>query len=162
MSRALSSRSEPRWARRKQARPEEITGAALELFVERGYAATRLEDVAARAGVDFVLRNSASPEKHQIETMVSGVAVFDYNNDGYLDLFVASANEDDVERVLLLLRSGLAGGSTSDRSNRHRRGSRDTGGRVDRESWLCRLIFISGRKRKARHGGRAACFRSSS
>ena len=42
---------EPRWARRKHARPEEITAAALELFVERGYAATRLEDVAARAGI---------------------------------------------------------------------------------------------------------------
>ena len=41
----------PRWTRRKEARPEEITAAALELFIERGYAATRLEDVAARAGV---------------------------------------------------------------------------------------------------------------
>ena len=46
-----SVKSEPRWTRRKEARPEEITAAALELFVERGYAATRLEDVAARAGV---------------------------------------------------------------------------------------------------------------
>ena len=44
-------KSEPRWARRKHARPEEITAAALELFVERGYAGTRLEDVAARAGI---------------------------------------------------------------------------------------------------------------
>ncbi len=51
MSTPLPARSEPRWTRRKEARPEEITGAALELFVERGYAATRLEDVAARAGV---------------------------------------------------------------------------------------------------------------
>ncbi len=41
----------PRWSRRKQARPAELTRAALELFVERGYAATRLEDVAKRAGV---------------------------------------------------------------------------------------------------------------
>lgn len=37
--------------RRKDARPAELTAAALALFVERGYAATRLEDVAARAGV---------------------------------------------------------------------------------------------------------------
>ena len=42
---------ERRWSRRKEARPEEITAAALDLFGERGYAATRLEDVAARAGV---------------------------------------------------------------------------------------------------------------
>lgn len=41
----------PRWARRKDARPQELLAAALDLFVERGYAATRLEDVAARAGV---------------------------------------------------------------------------------------------------------------
>jgi AcrR family transcriptional regulator len=37
--------------RRKQARPAELTAAALELFVEKGFAGTRLEDVAARAGV---------------------------------------------------------------------------------------------------------------
>jgi AcrR family transcriptional regulator len=45
------AKTEPRWARRKHARPEEITAAALELFVERGYAGTRLEDVAASAGI---------------------------------------------------------------------------------------------------------------
>jgi AcrR family transcriptional regulator len=41
----------PRWHRRKEQRPGEILAAALEEFVERGYAATRLEDVAHRAGV---------------------------------------------------------------------------------------------------------------
>lgn len=37
--------------RRKDARPGELAEAALDLFVERGFAATRLEDVAQRAGV---------------------------------------------------------------------------------------------------------------
>lgn len=37
--------------RRKQDRPKELLDAALELFVEHGYAATRVEEVAARAGV---------------------------------------------------------------------------------------------------------------
>ncbi len=41
----------PRWERRKESRPSELLEAALEIFVERGYAAARLEDVAARAGV---------------------------------------------------------------------------------------------------------------
>ncbi len=41
----------PRWERRKYARPQELLAAALDLFVERGYASTRLEDVAKRAGV---------------------------------------------------------------------------------------------------------------
>lgn len=37
--------------RRKEARPSELTAAALDLFVEKGFAATRLEDVAQRAGL---------------------------------------------------------------------------------------------------------------
>ncbi|WP_153147478.1 TetR/AcrR family transcriptional regulator [Dechloromonas sp. H13] len=37
--------------RRKEARPSELTAAALGLFVEKGFAATRLEEVALRAGV---------------------------------------------------------------------------------------------------------------
>lgn len=43
--------SKPRWERRKEARPHELLASAIELFVERGFAATRLEDVARRAGV---------------------------------------------------------------------------------------------------------------
>src|SRR5256712_2398267 len=41
----------PRWQRRKDARPEEIVAAALDVFVEHGFAGARLEDVARRAGV---------------------------------------------------------------------------------------------------------------
>lgn len=43
--------SVPTRQRRKGARPAELTAAALDLFVERGFAATKLDDVAARAGV---------------------------------------------------------------------------------------------------------------
>lgn len=41
----------PRWRRRKEDRPQEIVAAALDVFAERGFAAARLDDVAARAGV---------------------------------------------------------------------------------------------------------------
>lgn len=41
----------PRRTRRKEARPGELLDAALALFVEKGFAATRVEEVAARAGV---------------------------------------------------------------------------------------------------------------
>jgi len=41
----------PRWARRKDARPKELLSAALDVFVEHGFAATKLEDVAKKAGV---------------------------------------------------------------------------------------------------------------
>src|ERR671927_705925 len=43
--------SSARWRRRKDARPGEILAAALSCFAERGFAATRLDEVAARAGV---------------------------------------------------------------------------------------------------------------
>jgi len=41
----------PRWQRRADARPHELLDAALAVFVERGYAGARLDDVARRAGV---------------------------------------------------------------------------------------------------------------
>ena len=44
-------RAKPRWRRRKDARPDEILSAALEVFADRGFAVTKLEDVARRAGV---------------------------------------------------------------------------------------------------------------
>lgn len=37
--------------RRKEARPQELSAAALTLFVEKGFSATRLDEIAARAGV---------------------------------------------------------------------------------------------------------------
>lgn len=43
--------STARWRRRKADRPAEILNAALDCFAERGFAATRMDDVAARAGV---------------------------------------------------------------------------------------------------------------
>jgi len=48
---ASKRKNKPRRERRKESRPSELLAAALELFVERGFAATRLDDVAARAGV---------------------------------------------------------------------------------------------------------------
>jgi hypothetical protein len=41
-------------------------------------------------GLDFVLRNSATPKKYLIETMPGGVALLDYNRDGLLDIFLVN------------------------------------------------------------------------
>jgi len=43
--------TEPRYRRRKEDRPGEITEAAFSAFAENGYAGTRVEEVARRAGV---------------------------------------------------------------------------------------------------------------
>ena len=42
---------EPRFQRRKEDRPQEITAAAFEVFAEKGYSGARVEEVAKRAGV---------------------------------------------------------------------------------------------------------------
>lgn len=43
--------AQPRYQRRKEDRPQEITEAAFAAFADQGYAATKVEDVARRAGV---------------------------------------------------------------------------------------------------------------
>jgi hypothetical protein len=47
----------------------------------------QFEDKLRSSRIDFVLRNSVSPQRYTIETMTGGVALFDYNNDGLLDIF---------------------------------------------------------------------------
>jgi AcrR family transcriptional regulator len=80
--------TKPRWERRKDARPQELLAAALDLFVERGFASTRLEDVAKRAGVSkgtlylyfenkedlfkAVVRNSIVPAIGEAEMSIAG------------------------------------------------------------------------------------------
>jgi enediyne biosynthesis protein E4 len=50
----------------------------------------RFEDIAAKAGVHFITQNSPTPNKNQVETMVSGVALLDYDGDGYLDIYLVN------------------------------------------------------------------------
>jgi len=53
----------------------------------------RFEEIAQKAGLHFVTRNSPTPNKNQIETMVAGVALFDYDGDGYLDIYLVNGAE---------------------------------------------------------------------
>ena len=50
----------------------------------------RFEEIAKRAGIDFVTNSSPTPNKNQPETMVGGVALLDYDGDGYLDIYVVN------------------------------------------------------------------------
>ncbi len=66
----------PRWQRRKDARPAEILDAALACFKERGFAATRLEDVATKAGVTKGTIYLYYPSKEELfKAVVRGVLV---------------------------------------------------------------------------------------
>jgi hypothetical protein len=47
----------------------------------------QFENVIEQSKIKFTLKNSVSPQHYSIETMMGGVAVFDYNNDGLLDIF---------------------------------------------------------------------------
>jgi hypothetical protein len=53
----------------------------------------RFEDIAKRAGIHFVTENSPTPEKHQPETMPAGIALFDYDGDGLLDIYLVNGAE---------------------------------------------------------------------
>lgn len=51
------------------------------------------EDIAAKAGLHFELRNGARDEFHQPELMLGGVAALDYNTDGWMDIFFTNGAE---------------------------------------------------------------------
>jgi hypothetical protein len=47
----------------------------------------RFEEISGKAGLDFRLDNAAAGRFHQIELMAGGVAAFDFNNDGCMDIY---------------------------------------------------------------------------
>jgi enediyne biosynthesis protein E4 len=50
----------------------------------------RFEEIAARSGLSFTTAASPTPNKNQVETMVAGVALLDYDGDGYLDVYLVN------------------------------------------------------------------------
>jgi enediyne biosynthesis protein E4 len=56
-------------------------------------ATIRFEDLAVKAGIKFTLNNAVSAHRYSMETMAGGVAMFDYDNDGLLDLFFTNGAE---------------------------------------------------------------------
>jgi hypothetical protein len=52
--------------------------------------ATSVLELKAPPGLDFILENSPTSQKYLIETMPGGVALFDYNNDGLIDIFLVN------------------------------------------------------------------------
>jgi len=103
-----SAAASNRRSRRKEARPAEMIEAARDLFIERGFAATKLEEVARRAGVSVglpyvyfqgkeglfkaVVRESILPNIRLGEELLEG---FDGPTEELLRLIVAKYREMD-------------------------------------------------------------------
>jgi hypothetical protein len=50
----------------------------------------QFEEIAIKSGIHFLSNSSPTPKKNQPETMVAGVALLDYDNDGYLDVYLVN------------------------------------------------------------------------
>jgi hypothetical protein len=64
-------------------------------------------DVASSSGIVFRHENAASSEKYLIETMGGGAAWIDYDNDGYLDLYLVNSAATKVYAPTHPLRNAL-------------------------------------------------------
>jgi hypothetical protein len=53
----------------------------------------RFNNTITTSKIAFTLRNSVSAQRYSIETMTGGIAVFDYNSDGLLDIFFTNGAE---------------------------------------------------------------------
>jgi len=63
-------------------------------------------DVTVKAGIGFVHRSGASPEKRMFETFGSGVAWLDYDNDGFQDLFFVNGTPESSNALYRNNRDG--------------------------------------------------------
>ncbi len=60
----------------------------------------QFQDVASQGGLGFRLEHSPTAEKHQIETMPGGVAVLDYDRDGFMDIYFTNGAESPSLRKI--------------------------------------------------------------
>ncbi len=116
--------AEPRFQRRKEDRPAEITQAALAAFAEKGYAATKVDEVAKRAGVSkgllylyfktkedlfkAVIRSFLSP---RIDALISNIEETDLSAEDFLrGPFLAFARSLPKSPAKILVRLMIAEG----------------------------------------------------
>lgn len=88
--------------RRKEARPGELLDAALDLFVEKGFAATRSEEVAARAGVSKGTLFLYFPSKEELFMAVVRENIVGRVNEGMAELQAFTGSSSDMLRFAML------------------------------------------------------------
>ena len=64
-----------------------VLSAAAILFAASEAGPIVFEEIADRSGLKFASDSSPTPNKNQPETMVAGIALLDYDNDGFLDIY---------------------------------------------------------------------------
>ncbi len=67
-----------------------VVAAGAELQAAENVAPVVFEEAAVARGVRFVANPCRTRRKHQPETMVAGVALLDYDNDGWLDIYAVN------------------------------------------------------------------------
>ena len=108
------SPGEPRYQRRKEDRPQEIADAAFEVFAEKGYAATRVEEVAKRAGVSKGLTYLYFKTKEDLfKAVIRGVVV--RRIDSLIDMLESNAMsaEDSLRGPMLAFMQRIPGSRIS-------------------------------------------------
>lgn len=79
---------------------------AVPRLLKRPPTEVQFTDITAKAGINF--RHVSSPEKKYIvESMSGGVALFDYDNDGYLDIYLVNSLTVDIVKSKQKTRSVL-------------------------------------------------------
>ena len=106
--------TQPRWRRRKEERPAEIIAAALETFAERGFAATRLDDIAERAGVTRGTLYLYFPSKEELFKAVVRQAIVPVIARG--EAMLEHSQESSaalLTKILLMIPTAVAGSPVS-------------------------------------------------
>jgi AcrR family transcriptional regulator len=95
----------PKFRRRAEARPDEVLDAALELFLDKGFAATRVEDIARRAGLSKGAVYLYFPSKEKILEGIIRRAVVPIADHV---IGFAGAYEGDPRRLITMVMKMLA------------------------------------------------------
>ena len=123
------------------------------------------EDITQQAGLDFRHTNGASPDKHIVETMGSGGLFLDYDNDGWLDVFLVDGGSVADAQVATRARDRLYRNrrngtfedvTTASRIERSGFGMGACAGDYDNDDWMDLYVTSEGTNALYRNGGRGS------